>query len=46
MWGMREEAYNALDVDGKVFTVRIPFVVCEVKKPLLSLAMMEDKGFF
>ena len=46
MWGMREEAYNALDVDGKVFTVRIPFVVCEVRKPLLSLATMEDKGFY
>ena len=45
MWGLREEAHNALDVDGKVLTVRIPFVVCEVKKPLLSLAMMEDKGF-
>ena len=46
MWGMREEAHNAQDVDVKVFTVRIPFVVCEVRKPLLSLAMMEDKGFF
>ena len=29
----------------EVFTVRIPFVVCEVRKPLLSLAMLEDRGF-
>ena len=40
VWGMREVAYN-----GKVFTVKIPFVVCEVRRPLLSLAMREDKGF-
>ena len=37
--------YNALDLLGKVFTVKIPFVVCEVKRPLLSLAMLEDMGF-
>ena len=45
VWEMREVAYNALDVDGKVFTVRIPFVVCEVRKPLLSLAILVDRGF-
>ena len=45
VWGMREVAYNALDVDGKVFTVRIRFVVCEVRKPLLSLAILVDRGF-
>ena len=45
VWGMREVAYNALDLHGRVFTVKIPFVVCEVKRPLLSLAMLEDKGF-
>ena len=38
-------AYNALDLHGRVFTVKIPFVVCEVRRPLLSLAMLEDKGF-
>ena len=41
---MREVAYNALDLHGRVFTVKIPFVVCEVRRPLLSLAMLEDKG--
>ena len=45
VWGMREVAYNALDLQGRVFTVKIPFVVCEVRRPLLSLAMLEDKGF-
>ena len=45
VWGMREVVYNAMDLYGKVFTVRIPFVVCEVRRPLLSLAMLEDKGF-
>ena len=45
VWGMREVAYNALDLHGRVFTVKIPFVVCEVRRPLLSLAMLEDKGF-
>ena len=45
VWGMRDVAYNALDLLGKVFTVKIPFVVCEVRRPLLSLAMLEDKGF-
>ena len=39
--GMREVVYNALH--GKVFTVRISFVVCEVRRPLLSLAMLEVK---
>ena len=44
---MREVAYAAQDLHGKVFTVRNPIVVCEVrKKPLLSLAMLEDKGFY
>ena len=45
VWGMREVAYNSLDLQGRVFTVKIPFVVCEVRRPLLSLAMLEDKGF-
>ena len=45
VWGLREVAYNALDLHGKVFTVKIPFVVCAVRRPLLSLAMLEDKGF-
>ena len=43
VWGMREVAYNALDLHGRVFIVKIPFVVCEVRRPLLSLAMLEDK---
>ena len=43
--GMREVAYNALDLQGRVFTVKIPSVVCEVRRPLLSLAMLEDRGF-
>ena len=25
--------------------MKIPFVVCEVRRPLLSLATLEDKGF-
>ena len=33
-----------MDLHGKVFTVKIPFV-CEVRRPLLSLATLEDKGF-
>ena len=45
VWGMREMVYNAMDLHGKVFTVEIPFVVCEVRRPLLSLAMLEDKAF-
>ena len=45
VWGMREVVYNAMDLHGKVFTVRIPFVVCALQRPLLSLAMLEDKGF-
>ena len=45
VWGKCEVAYNALDSNGKVLTMRIPFVVCEVRRPLLSLAMLEDKGF-
>ena len=45
VWGMREVVYNAMDLHSKVFTVKIPFVVCEVRRPLLSLAMLEDKGF-
>ena len=36
---------NALDLQVRVFTVKIPFVVCEVRRPLLSLAMLEEKGF-
>ena len=42
---MRKVVYNALDLQGRVFTVKTPFVVCEVRRPLLSLAMLEDKGF-
>ena len=38
VWGMREVAYDAQDLSGKFFSVRIPFVVCEVRKPSLSLA--------
>ena len=45
VWGMREVVYNALDLHGRVFIVKIPFVVCEVRRPLLSLAMLEDEGF-
>ena len=45
VWGMREVSYNALDLHGRVFTVKIPFVVCEVRTPLLSLAILEEKGF-
>ena len=43
VWGMREVVYNAMDLHGKVFTVRIPFVVCEVRRPLLSLAMLKTR---
>ena len=32
VWGMREVAYNALDLQGRVFTVKVPFVVCEVRR--------------
>ena len=42
---MREVVYNAMDLHGEVFTVKIPFVVCEVRRPMLSMAMLEDKGF-
>ena len=42
---MREVAYDAQDLYGKAFTVSISFVVCEVTRPLLSLAMLEDTGF-
>ena len=42
VWGMREVVFNAMDLHGKVFTVRIFF---EVRRPLLSLVMLEDKGF-
>ena len=45
LWGMREVAYNAQDMNGKRFTVRIPFVVFQVRGSLLSLAMLEDRGF-
>ena len=34
-----------MDLHGKVFIERMPFVVWEVRRPLLSLAMLEDKGF-
>ena len=44
-WKMREVVYNAIDLHGEVLTVKIPFVVCEVRRPLLSMAMLEDKGF-
>ena len=37
--------YAAMDLHGEVFTVRIPFVVCEVRRPMLPMAMLEDKGF-
>ena len=36
VWGMRQVAYRG----GSS-----PFVVCEVTRPLLSLAMLEGKGF-
>ena len=36
---------NSSDLQVRVFTVKIPFVVCEVGRRLLSLAMLEDKGF-
>ena len=45
VWRMREVVYNTIDLHGKVFSVKIPFVVCQVRRPLLSLAMLEDKGF-
>ena len=45
VWGMREVAFNAMDQHRKVFSVMIPFVVCEVRRPLLSMTMLEDKGF-
>ena len=44
-WGMREVVYNAMDLHGEVPTVKISFVVCEVRRPMLSMAMLEDKGF-
>ena len=46
VWGMREGVYNAMDLHGEVFTVKIPFVVCEVRRPITSMAMLEDKGRF
>ena len=45
VWRTREVVYNAMDLHGKVFTVKISYVVCEVSRPLLSLAILEDKGF-
>ena len=45
VWGIREVVYNVMDLHGKASTVKIPFVVCEAQRPLLSLAMLEDKGF-
>ena len=45
VWGMREVVHNAMDLHGEVFTVKIPFFVCEVRRPLLSLSMLEDKDF-
>ena len=45
VWGTRKVMYNAVDLHGEVFTVKIPFVVCEVRRPMLSMAMLEDKGF-
>ena len=44
-WGMREVVHNAIELHGEVFTVKIPFVVCEVRRPLLSMATLEHKGF-
>ena len=44
VWGTREVVYNAKGLHGKVFTVKIPFVVCEVRRPLLSLAMFFNDG--
>ena len=41
VWSMREVAFNAMDQHGKVFSVKIPFVVCEARRPLLSVAMLE-----
>ena len=37
VWCMREVVYNAMDLHGEVF-------VCEVRRPMLSMAMLEDKG--
>ena len=34
-----------MDLHGEVFIVKIPHVVCEVRRPMLSMAMLEDKGF-
>ena len=34
-----------MDLHVKVFTLKIPFVVCKVRRPLVSLAMLEDEGF-
>ena len=42
VWRMREVLYNAMDLHGKVFTMKILFVVCEVRRPLLFMAL-EDK---
>ena len=41
VWGMRE-VYNALH--GKVFTVRISFVVCEVRRPVAVLGHVGSQG--
>ena len=45
VWGMREVAYNALDLQGRVFTGE-DSVCCHVRLegPLLSQAVLEDKG--
>ena len=43
VWGMREVVRNEMDLHGKVHCEN-PFVVCEVRRPLLSLAMLEDTG--
>ena len=43
VWRMSEIVYNAMDLHGKVITMKIPFVVCEVRRPLLSMAMLEAR---
>ena len=40
VWGVRPVVYNAMNLHGKVFTVKMPFVVCELRQRL------EDKGVF
>ena len=44
MWQDAQSLYNAMDPHGEVFTVKTPFVGCEVRRPMLSMAMLEEKG--